>query len=91
MSANSKNQYKMPNGLQDSILGQKLMIMTEKGEFVQILHIGSYHSFVVNNKNCTKNEINYYNSMFYKKIKDHVKMQICKMCKFFQEELSVNV
>ena len=29
--------------------------------------------------------------MFHDKIKDHVKMQICKMCKFFEEKLSVNV
>ena len=29
--------------------------------------------------------------MFHGKIKDHVKMKICKICKFFEEKLSVNV
>ena len=37
------------------------------------------------------NEINCYESLLHEKIKDHVKMQICNMYKFFEEELSVNV
>ena len=37
------------------------------------------------------NEINFYDSVFHGKIKDHVKMQICNMCEFFEVELSVHV
>ena len=54
-----KSQYKMRYGLQDSALGQKLILKEERGEFVQILHNGSYHWVVVSNINSTKNEINH--------------------------------
>ena len=37
------------------------------------------------------NETNYYDSLFYGKIKGHVKMQACNIYKFLEEELSVNV
>ena len=37
------------------------------------------------------NETNYDDSLFYGKIKGHVKMQACNIYKFFEEELSVNV
>ena len=67
------------------------MFKREEGEFVQILYKGSYHWVVVSNTSCTKNETNYYDSVFGGKIKDQVKMQICKMCKFFDEKFSVNV
>ena len=67
------------------------MFKKEKGEFVQILHNGSYHWVVSSNINCTKNEKNYYDSLFRGKTKDHAKMQICKTFKFFEEKLCVNV
>ena len=66
----------------DSVFGQN-----EKGEFVQILHNGSYHWFVVSNIDCNKNKINYYDSLFHGRIKDHVEMQICDIYKCFEEEL----
>ena len=36
-------------------------------------------------------EMKHYDSLFHEKIKDHVKMKICNMYKFFEEKLSVNV
>ena len=52
---------------------EELMFKEKKGELVQILINESYHLLVVSNISGTKNEINY---LFYRKIKDHVKIQI---------------
>ena len=86
-----KNQFHAQYGLQDTLLGQKLMLKEQKGEFVQILHNGNYHWVVISNINCSKDEINYYDSLFYGKIRDHVKMQICNIFKCNGKELTVNV
>ena len=59
----------------------------QKGEFVQILHDESYHWVVVSNINCTKNKRNYYDGLLHGGMEDHVKMQICNMCKYFEEDL----
>ena len=59
-------------------------------KYVKVLHNGSYHWVVVININCTKLKTNYCNSLFHGRIKGHVKRQICNMCKFFEEELSLN-
>ena len=71
-----KSQYRKRYKLQDSVLGQKLMLKEKKGELVQILINESYHLLVVSNISGTKNEIKY---LFYRKIKDHVKIQICNI------------
>ena len=60
---------------------------TRKVEFVQILHNGWYHWVFVSNINFTNNKINYYDSLFHWRIKDHVKMQICNTYKCFEKEL----
>ena len=86
-----KNQFHAQYGLQVTVLGQKLMFKEQKGEFVQILHNGNYHWVVVSNINCSKDEINYYDSLFHGKIRDHVKMQICSIFKCSGNELTVNV
>ena len=52
------------------------MFTKAKGEFVQVLHNGSYYWVVVSNINCTGNEINYYHSVFHGKIKDQLKDQL---------------
>ena len=51
----------------------------------------NYHWVVISNINCSKDEINYYDSLFYGKIRDHVKMQICNIFKCNGKELTVNV
>ena len=71
-----KNQFHAQYGLQDTVLGQKLMFKEQKGAFLQILHNGNYHWVVISNINCSKDEMNYYDSLFHGKIRDHVKMQI---------------
>ena len=68
-----KSQYRKRYKLQDSVLGQKLMFKEKKGELAQILINESYHLLAVSNISGTKNEIKY---LFYRKIKDHVKIQI---------------
>ena len=86
-----KNQFHAQYGLQDTLLGQKLMLKEQKGEFVQILHNGNYHWVVISNINRSKDEMNYYDSLFHGKIRDHVKMQICNIFKCNGKELTVNV
>ena len=46
-------------GLQDTVLGQKIMFKEQKRDFVQILHNGNYHWVVICNINCSKNEMDY--------------------------------
>ena len=68
MSKKLKNQFHAKYGLQDTVLGQKLMFKEQKEEFVQILHNGSYHWDVVSNINYSMDEINYYDILFHGKI-----------------------
>ena len=77
-------------GLQDTVLGQKLKFKEQKGEFVKILHIGNYHWVVISNINCSKNEIDYYDRLFYGKLRDHVKMQVCNTFKCSGKELTIH-
>ena len=64
----------MPStGFMIPYLEKKLMLKEQKGEFVQILHKGNYHWVVMSNINCSKNKIDYYNSLFHGKINHHVK------------------
>ena len=86
-----KNQFHTQYGLQDTIVGQKLMFKEQKGELAQILHNGNCHWVVISNINCSKDEINYYDSLFHGKIRDNVKMQICNIFKCSGKELTVNV
>ena len=71
-----KSQYRKHYKLQDSVLGQKLMFKEKKEELVQILINESYHLLFVSNASGTKNEISY---LLYRKIKYHVKIQICNI------------
>ena len=58
---------------------------------MQILHNENYQWVVISIINCSKDEINYYDSIIHGKIRDHVKMQICKDFKCIGKELTVNV
>ena len=86
-----KNQFRTQYGLQDTVLGQKLMFKEQKGEFARILHNRNYHWVVISNINCSKDEIDYCDSLFHGKIRDHVKMLICNIFKCSGKELTVNV
>ena len=86
----SKNQFYFLYGLEDTGLGQKLMFKEQNREFVQILHNGNYHWVVLSNIICSKNEIDYYDSLFHRKIRDHEKMQIFNIFKCSCKELKVN-
>ena len=70
----SKNQFYFLYGPEDTGLGQKLMFMEQNREFVQILHNGNYHCVVLSNIISSKNEIDYYDSLFHRKTRDHEKM-----------------
>ena len=86
----SKNQFYFLYGLEDTGLGQKLMLKEQNREFVKILHNGNYHWVVLSNIICSKNEIDYYDSLFHRKIRDHEKMQIFNIFKCSCKELKVN-
>ena len=87
-----KNQFHHTQyGLQDTVLGQILMFKEQKGQFGQILDNGGYHLVVKSNINCSKDEINYHDSLFHGKIMDHLKMQICNISKCSGKELTVNM
>ena len=86
-----KNQFHTQYGVQDTVLGQILMLKEQKGQFGQILHNGGYHLVVKSNINYRKDEMNYHDSLFHGKIMDHVKMQICNISKCSGKELTVNM
>ena len=86
-----KNQFRTHYGLQDTVLGQILMFKEQKGQFGQILHNGGYHLVVKSHINCSKDKMNYHDSLFHVKIMDHVKMQICNISKCSGKELTVNM
>ena len=73
---NTLRKAQKRSGLQDTILGQKLMFKEQNRKFVQILHNGSFHWITVGNINSEKNEINYCDSLFHGKIKDHIKIRV---------------
>ena len=83
-------QFKV-NGLQDTVLGEKLMFREEKETFAQLLHNGSYHWVLVSNYNCEEGHIDYFDSHFHGRIKDHVKLQICNLYKSGNDNITVNV
>ena len=86
-----RKQFSVWSGLQDTILGQKLMFKEWIEKFVQILHNGSFHWVTLSNINCQKNEINYYGSLFHGKIKDHIKMQVCNLYECPEDEVVIKV
>ena len=58
---------------------------------MQILHNRNYHWVVISHTNCSKNEIDYYDSLFHDKTRNHEKLQICNIFKWSRKELKVNV
>ena len=70
----------MKDRFQDKILGQKLMFKP-KEHFVQILHNKSFHWVTVSNVNSKSGSVDYYDSLFHGRIKDHVKLQIANLSK----------
>ena len=67
------------------------MLKEQNGKFVQILHDGSFHWITVSNINCEKYIINYCDSLFHGKIKDHIKMQVCNLYKCPKDEVVIKV
>ena len=51
-------------GLEDTVLGPALQFTVHGGEFVQILHTGSYHWIMVTNIGCRKGHIKYMDSLY---------------------------
>ena len=86
-----RKQFSVRSGIKNTILGQKLMFKEQNEKSVQILHNGSFHWLTVSNINCEKNEINYYDSLFHGKIKDHIKMQVCNLYKCPEDEVVIKV
>ena len=67
------------------------MFKEQNEKFVQIVHNGSFHWVTVSNINCEKNGINYYDSLFHGKIKDHTKTQVCNLYKCSEDEVVIRV
>ena len=83
-------QFKMKDRFQDTILGQKLMFKP-KEHFVQILHNKSFHWVTVSNVNSKSGSVDYYDSLFHGRIKDHVKLQIANISKTENSELELYI
>ena len=83
-------QFKMKDRFQDTILGQKLMFKS-KEHFVQILHNKSFHWVTVSNVNSKSGSVDYYDSLFHGKIKDHIKLQIANISKTENSELELYI
>ena len=80
----------MKDRFQDKILGQKLMFKP-KEHFVQILHNKSFHWVTVSNVNSKSGSVDYYDSLFHGRIKDHVKLQIANISKTENSELEIHI
>ena len=85
-----RRQFQHAPGLQDPVLGQKLMFKTQE-KFVQILHTNNFHWVMATNINCDDDTVDLYDSWFHAKVKDHIKLQICNIYKSKSFELKINV
>ena len=63
---------------QDTVLRQILMFQ-DKEQFLQILHNNNFNWVAVSNLNSKHGTIDYYDSLFHGRIRDHVKLQICNI------------
>ena len=61
-----------------------------KEQFVQILHNNSFHWVTVSNLNSKHRTIDYYDRLFHGRIRDHVTLQICNICKSENSLLQIN-
>jgi len=85
-----RNQFTKSGGLQDTVLGQKLMFKEVSRPFLQILHNGRKHWLLVSNYNCQPGEINLYDSLYHGRVTDQVKAQICTIYKCPTDKLVIN-
>ena len=83
-------QFKRRQCFQDTVLGQRLMFQA-KEQFVQILHNNNFHWVTVSNLNSKHGAIDYYDSLFHGRIRDHVKLQICNIYKSENSLLQINI
>ena len=83
-------QFKMKDRFQDTMLGQKLMFKPKK-HFVQILHNKSFNWITVSNVNSKSGSVDYYDSLFHGRIKDHVKLQIANISKTENSESEIHI
>ena len=67
------------------------MFKEQKREFMEISQNGNYHWVVISNINCSMNIIDYYDSLFHGKIKEHGEMKVCNIFKCIGKELEVKV
>ena len=59
--------------------------------FVQILHNKSFHWVTVSNVNSKSGSVDYYDSLFHGRIKDHVKLKIANVSKTGNSELEIHI
>ena len=59
--------------------------------FTQVLHNNKFHWVTVSNLNSKHETINYYDSLFYGRIRDHVKLQICNIYKSENSLLQISI
>ena len=83
-------QFKMKDRFQDTILNQKLMFKP-KDQFVQILHNKGFHWVTVSNVNSKSGSVDYCDSLFHGRIKDHAKLQIANISKTENSELEIHI
>ena len=83
-------QFKMKDRFQDTILNQKLMFKP-KDQFVQILHNKRFYWVIVSNVNSKSGSVDYCDSLFHGRIKDHAKLQIANISKTENSELEIHI
>ena len=59
--------------------------------FTQVLHNNKFHWVTVSNLNSKHETINYYDSLFYGRIRDHVKLQICNIYKSENSLIQISI
>ena len=62
-----------------------------KEHFVQILYNKSFHLVTVSNVNSKSGSVDYYDSLFHGRIKDHVKLRIANISKTENSQLEIHI
>ena len=83
-------QFKRRQYSQEAVLGQRLMFKA-KEQFVKNLHNNNFYWVTVSNINSRHRTIDYYDSLFHGRIRDHVNLQICNLHKSEYSPLQINI
>lgn len=84
-----KQQFPFIGGLQDPILQVARTFTVEKGEFVQILNLGSCHWLTISTVGCKPNQVKVYDSM-HMPMSSSMKMTVAELLQTRCSQISVD-